>query len=159
VLPVLPARDSGFVAAVNTTSAETVGWPELIRTVASAWHALPAAQRAHAVIFTADYGEAGAISELGRPLGLPRAVSGHNSEWWWGPGNPRATTVLAVAPGPMDVQRYQAYLRTFFASVRVVATLSNAAGLHNQEYGGHLYLCTSPRAPWGRLWPALRHYS
>jgi hypothetical protein len=52
------------------------------------------------VIFTGDYGEAGAINELGRGTGLPAAVSGQNSEWWWGPGNPRATTVVAVMPGP-----------------------------------------------------------
>lgn len=159
VLPVLPARDAGFVLAVNEPAAETVGWPDLIHTVARAWHALPPGQRAHAAIFTADYGEAGAITELGRPFGLPAAVSGHNSEWWWGPGDPHATTVLAVAPGPMDVHGYQSYLRTFFGSVGVAATLTNSAGLHNQEYGGRVYVCTHPREPWGRLWPALRHYN
>ncbi|MGE5136155.1 MAG: hypothetical protein ACM32E_24990 [Gemmatimonadota bacterium] len=147
------------MAALNQTSAETVGWPELTRTVAGAWHALPPGQRAHAVIFTVDYGEAGAITELGLPLGLPAAVSGHNTEWWWGPGDPHATTVLAVAPGPMDVQGYQCYLRRFFGSVRVAATLTNPAGLRNQEYGGHVYVCTHPRRPWGQLWPALRLYS
>ena len=31
--------------------------------------------------------------------GPAHAVSGHNSQWWWGPGNPDATTVIAVAPG------------------------------------------------------------
>ena len=158
VLPVLPARDTGFVAVLNPTSAEMVGWPDLTHTVARVWRALPAGQRAQAVVFTTDYGEAGAITELGRPLGLPAAVSGHNSEWWWGPGNPHASTVVAVAPGPMDGQGYQAYLRRFFGSVRVAATLTNSAGLHNQEYGGHVYVCTHPREPWGRLWPALRHY-
>jgi hypothetical protein len=51
------------------------------------------------VIYTANYGEAGAINELGRADGLPTAVSGHNTDWWWGPGNLRATTVIVVAPG------------------------------------------------------------
>lgn len=40
------------------------------------------------------------ISELGRGTALPAAVSRQNSEWWWGPGNPRVTTIVAVAPGP-----------------------------------------------------------
>jgi hypothetical protein len=67
------------------------------------WKSLPPRQRASAVIFTGDYGEAGAINELGRGTGLPAAVSGQNSEWWWGPGNPRATmwrskTRLGVSP-------------------------------------------------------------
>jgi hypothetical protein len=88
---------------------------------------------------------------------LPTAVSGHNSEWWWGPGNPRATTVVAVVPG--DAPRYRAFLSRFFTSVRPVATLSNPAGIRNQEWDGHVYLCTGPKSPWPQLWPRMRHYS
>ena len=44
------------------------------------------------------------------------------------------------------------------ASVRVAATLSNPYGIHNQEWGGHVYVCTGPRHPWGQMWPRLRHY-
>jgi hypothetical protein len=42
--------------------------------------------------------------------------------------------------------------------VRVAATLSNPYGIHNQEWGGHVYVCTGPRESWARLWPRLRHY-
>ncbi|MGO9078797.1 MAG: ArnT family glycosyltransferase, partial [Streptosporangiaceae bacterium] len=120
VLPVLPASDAGWTAAVNPVQIETIGWPQFVATVARAWHQLPARQRASAVIFTGNYGEAGAITELGRAGRLPRAVSGQNNEWYWGPGNPRATTVLAVVqPGfPQLVTR----LRRDFARVRAVAT-------------------------------------
>jgi hypothetical protein len=158
VLPVLPAGDIAWTYKTNPTLGETVGWPQFVRTVEVAWRSLPPRQRAGAVIFAADYGEAGAINELGRGTGLPTAVSGQNSEWWWGPGNPRASTVLAVAPGPVDVTGYAGYLRQFFTSVRVVATLSNPYGLHNQEWGGHIYVCTGPRQPWAQLWPRLRNY-
>ena len=86
-------------------------------------------------------------------------MSGHNTYWWWGPGNPRATTVVAVMPGPADGGGDAAYLGQFFTSVRAVATLSNPYGLHNQEWHGHVYLCTGPRRPWGQMWPQLRSYS
>ena len=56
---------------------------------------------------------AGAINERG--TGLPTAVSGHNTYWWWRPGNPHATTVVAVARGP--VNGYAGYLRQNFAKV------------------------------------------
>jgi 4-amino-4-deoxy-L-arabinose transferase-like glycosyltransferase len=158
VLPVLPANDIGWTYKINEEPAEAVGWPELTHSVATVWHSMPASQRAHAVIFTADYGEAGAINELGRSSGLPIAVSGHNNEWFWGPGDPGATTVVAVAPGPVDVTGYGSYLGQFFGHVHVVATLSNQAGLHNQEWGGHIYVCTGLRRPWGNMWPELRHY-
>lgn len=157
VLPVLPAADIGWTSVLNASGAEQVGWPQLVQTVRTVWVSLPAAQRAHAVIYTANYGEAGAINELGRAEGLPAAVSAHNTEWWWGPGDPHATTVVAVASGKSP--RYGDYLARFFRSVRTVATLSNPAGIGNEERGGHVYLCTGPRMPWGQLWPLLRHYS
>jgi hypothetical protein len=119
---------------------------------------LPTSQRASAVIFTNNYGEASAINVLGQGTGLPQAVSGHNTYWWWGPGNPQATTVVAVMPGPEDGGGDAAFLGQFFTSVRAVATLSNPYGLHNQEWHGHVYLCTGPRHPWGQMWPQLRQY-
>jgi 4-amino-4-deoxy-L-arabinose transferase-like glycosyltransferase len=158
VVPVLPANLSGWTSAVNPVQTETIGWPELVGTVARVWHGLPAAQRAHAVIFTADYGEAGAINELGRADHLPEAVSGHNSLWFWGPGNPHATTVVVVLPGPEDGPPDLSVLRRGFARIRLVATLGNPAHITNQEKGGHVYICTDPVRSWGSLWPALRHY-
>jgi 4-amino-4-deoxy-L-arabinose transferase-like glycosyltransferase len=159
VLPVLPASDLGGTEKINAVLAESVGWPQLVGSVRTAWFSLPARQRASAVIFASNYGEASAINVLGQGTGLPQAVSGHNTYWWWGPGNPRATTVVAVMPGPMDGGGDAAYLSTFFTSVRAVATLSNPYGLHNQEWHGHVYLCTGPRHPWGQVWPELRQYS
>jgi 4-amino-4-deoxy-L-arabinose transferase-like glycosyltransferase len=158
VLPVLPPADIGGTYKVNQQLAESIGWPQLVSTVGTVWTSLPPRQRASTVIFTSNYGEAGAVSELGRGTGLPAAVSGHNTYWWWGPGNPRATTVLAVMPGPIDGTGDGAHLRQFFTSVRAVATLSNPYRIHNQEWGGHVYLCTGPRHPWAQMWPRLRNY-
>ena len=157
VLPVLPPSDVGWTQTINPVLAESAGWPQLVSTVRTVWSSLPAGQRASTVIFASNYGEASAINVLGS--GLPQAVSGHNTYWWWGPGNPRATTVLAVMPGPKDGGGDAAYLGQFFSSVRAVATLSNPYGLHNQEWGGHVYLCTGPRHPWSQIWPQLRQYS
>jgi len=156
VLPVLPMADVGWTSSLSANANEWIGWPQLVQAVQQTWISLPPAQRGDAVIFTANYGEAGAINELGRADGLPTAVSGHNTEWWWGPGNPRATTVVAVAPG--NAPGYYAFLSRFFTSVRPVATLSNPDGIHNEEYGGHIYVCTGLKSTWGQLWPQMRHY-
>jgi hypothetical protein len=158
VLPLLPASDTEWSYGVNPIPGESVGWPELVQTVHGVWASLPPPVRRHTVIFTADYGEAGAINELGPAVGLPGAVSGHNTEWWWGPGDPAATTILAVAPGPRDVTGYAGFLHTLCRSVVERATLRNEAGIHNQEWGGHVYLCTGLQRPWLATWPALRHY-
>lgn len=157
-LPVLPPSDVGWTYRLDAVSGETIGWPRLVDTVRTVWTSLPAPQRAHAVIFTADYSEAGAINELGRGTGLPTAVSGHNTDWWWGPGDPHATTVIAVTPGVETEAGAVTYLRRFFTRVRPVATLTNPDGVHNIEWHGHVFVCTGLRAPWAQVWPRLRHY-
>ncbi|WP_326656314.1 ArnT family glycosyltransferase [Streptomyces sp. NBC_00385] len=158
VLPILPPASIAWTYGISTNSGESLGWPQLVGTVNQVWTALPPQQRAGAVILAADYGEAGAINELGRGTGLPPAVSAHNTDWWWGPGNPAATTVIAVAPGPGHAPGYAAQLRRFFRHVTVAADVSNPYGVHNVEWGGHIYLCTGPRRPWAAMWPQLRHY-
>jgi hypothetical protein len=157
-LPVMPAGDIGFTAAINPVLTETVGWPQLVAQVDRAWNSLTPAQRAAGVIFTSNYGEEGSINELGRRLGLPQAVGDHNNDWWWGPGRPDAQVVLAVAPGPKDTTGYDLYLHRYFGSVVQVATITNSEHLHNQEYGGQIYICTQPARPWKQTWPELRHY-
>ncbi|MFD8145313.1 ArnT family glycosyltransferase [Streptomyces sp. NPDC059708] len=159
VLPVLPSSGVAWTYGINANSGESLGWPQLVGTVRQVWNGLPPGQRANAVIFTADYGEAGAINELGRGTGLPTAVSAHNTDWWWGPGNPDATTVVAVAPGPDHAPGYEAHLRQYFRDVRVAATLTNPYGVPNIESGGHVYICTDPVRPWGTTWPELRNYA
>jgi hypothetical protein len=66
--------------------ADMHGWDDLVRQLASASTLLSAEERGGAAIFTGNYGEAGAIERLGRSLGLPGAISGHNNYWLWGPG-------------------------------------------------------------------------
>jgi 4-amino-4-deoxy-L-arabinose transferase-like glycosyltransferase len=157
VLPVLPASHAAKTASIDPVQVETIGWPQFVGTVARVWHGLPAAQRAHAVIFTGNYGEAGAINELGRADHLPGATGGQNNDWFWGPGNPRATTVVAVVQtGYPDLD---AKLHRDFAHVRVAATITNPGHVPNQERGAHVYICTGPVRPWGQLWPSLRHYN
>src|SRR5207237_4245016 len=125
VVPVLPPGLIAWSQALNPVQVETVGWPDFLRTVSGVWHGLSPDERRHAVIFTASYGEAGAINELGGKYGLPRAVSGHNNFWWWGPGDPAATTVVAVGPGPRYARGFDTRLREVFAEDTPVARLGN----------------------------------
>jgi hypothetical protein len=160
LLPILPVADANVTNDVFPVQNQTIGWPQLVSTVHGVWFSLPAQQRAHAVIFTDDFGEAGAINELGRGQGLPTAVSGHDTEWWWGPGNPHATTVVAVTLGPGSSSRSSnvSDLHQYFRTVRLAAVMSNPWGIKNENYQGQVYICTGLRHPWSQLWPKLRHY-
>src|SRR5260370_18447368 len=74
VLPVLAAADIGWTYKVNQAMAESIGWPQLVGTVRTAWTSLPPRQRASPGIFTSNYGEASALNVLGRRPGPPEAL-------------------------------------------------------------------------------------
>jgi Dolichyl-phosphate-mannose-protein mannosyltransferase len=153
-LPVLPERDLPGSAsiALNPDLGETVGWPQFIDTISSAWHALPPSTRVHAAIFTDNYGEAGAIDVLGGGHGLPHAFSGHNGFSLWSRPRPDQTTTIVIGfNSPQQA-------RPYFTSCHAVAHISNPVHLNNDEYGEPVLRCSGLTAPWSRLWPRLRHY-
>ncbi|HZS24190.1 MAG TPA: glycosyltransferase family 39 protein [Gaiellaceae bacterium] len=150
-LPLLPARSlqGNFVMAINPDQGETVGWPRFVATVGRAWRSLPAAERARTAIFTANYGEAGAVDVLGR--GLPRAYSGHNGFSEWGTPPPRdAHAIVLGYDGPRDAA-------PAFSGCRTLARIDDRVGLSNDEQGLPVLFCR-PAASWARLWPKLTHY-
>ncbi|HEV8570985.1 MAG TPA: glycosyltransferase family 39 protein [Actinoplanes sp.] len=153
-LPLLPERDlpDSATIALNPDLGNEVGWPQFIDTISAVWHALPPATRAHAVIFTGSYSEAGAVDVLGGRDGLPHAFSGHNGFSLWDEPRPDQTTTIAIGYGsPQQVSRY-------FTGCRVVGRISNPVKLDNGEYGGPVLQCSGLTAPWAQLWPRLRHY-
>ena len=152
-LPLLPVTQlqGSAVMAVNPDQGETVGWPRFVRTVSTAWQSIPATERARTVIFTDNYGEAGAIDLLGGRLELPRAYSGHNALSEWGRPPQRATQVLLIG------YARPAYAGPYFVGCRPVGKIDNGVGLDNDEQGLPLLLCR-PAKGWAELWPKLRHY-
>ncbi len=91
VLPVLPARTyaaSGY-PALSDTGIESIGWPEYVASVRRALAPLPKG----AVVFTGNYGEAGALEWYGVPA---RVYSGHNGWADFGPPPDGAGPVVVV---------------------------------------------------------------
>lgn len=63
---------------------DQLGWASLADEVARVYRALPANEQRLTGVFAENYGQASAINILGRPLGLPVAISGHQNYWLWG---------------------------------------------------------------------------
>ena len=138
--------------AINPDQGETVGWPRFVDTVSTAWHVIPDRQRRQTAIFTANYGEAGAIDLLGRSHGLPPAYSGHNGFSQWARPSANACYALLVGySGPSNLAPY-------FHRCTKLATIDNGVGLDNDEQGLPLLLC-QPTTSWTTLWPHLTHYN
>jgi 4-amino-4-deoxy-L-arabinose transferase-like glycosyltransferase len=149
-LPVLPADrlESTSIPDLNEDAIETVGWPALVRAVAQVYDSLPARERRTAVVFTGNYGEAGAVDRFGPDYGLPRAYSGHNAYARFGvpPGSAGPVIVLGYGDPSVD-----------FTRCRRAATIDNGVGLDNEEQGGAVFVCARPRRPWAEAWEDLRH--
>jgi hypothetical protein len=112
------------------------------------YHSLPARQRRTAVVFTGNYGEAGAVDRFGPDYGLPRAYSGHNAyaRFRIPPGSVGPVIVLGYDGASVD-----------FTGCRRAATIDDGVGLDNEEQGGAVFVCSRPRRPWAEAWTDLRH--
>jgi len=75
---------------------EEIGWPELVQAAVLVRDSLPDEERARVGVLAGDYGEAGAIDLLGVTFGLPRAISGVNSYWLRGFGDPPPATLIVT---------------------------------------------------------------
>jgi hypothetical protein len=152
VLPIVPAGHVHDLPASSQHAdlGDTIGWPQLTRTVAAQDAALVHAGQPPTSIFTGYYGEAAALDVLDPASRLPPVLSGHNAYWMWGPGRASDRTVLVVdALGQ---------LRPDFASCRLLTTYHAPYQVQNDWTPIQIGVCTGPVASWRALWPHLRHY-
>lgn len=151
-MPLLPeavmARSA--LPSIRSDFADTVGWHDLVAQVAEVYDRMPPSRRSATVILTNNYGEAGAIDTYGPQLGLPTAVSGELTYYYWKPLRINGP-VIAVG---LDV----GFLSTLFNSCSTVGTASNSYGLRNQEFGAPIVVCGQPRLPLDQLWSHLKSF-
>jgi len=151
-LPILPAStlsDSPW-SGPGETQLETVGWPHLVDVVAAAYATIPAAERDHAGVFTANYGEAGAVDRFGPAHGLPRAYSGHNGYGLWGPPPPDTGPVVVVwEDGPPS---------DFFDGCKAFERITGPVSNEETDRTS-VYVCSGPINGWASAWPDLVHLS
>jgi len=126
------------------------GWEELVAEVARIYDALPAEERARTAIFANNYGEAGAINLFGPKYGLPPAISGHQTYFFWGPRGYTGEIVI-VLQGDRDELEEQ------FASVETAGEHHHPWGM--EEENNEIYLCRGLKTPLATLWPEVKHWN
>lgn len=154
-LPIAPVNSPGwaFSRRMHDDFAEQIGWPELVGEVARIYRALPADERAHAGILAFNYGEAGAVDLYGPALGLPQVISGVNSYWYRGYGDPPPTTVIVLGADEQGIARAPA------SCVRAGHS-TNRYGVRNEETREHpwIFVCRDLHTPWPQLWKHVRSF-
>lgn len=154
ILPVKPVISPGnFALRNNGDLREEVGWNELVAVVAKVRDALPPAERDNVGILTGNYGETGAIDLFGPAYSLPQAISGTNSAWLRGYGNPPPKTLIVVGLS-------RKYVESTFESCRLAGHNGNPYGIENEESRDHpdIFVCGRPREPWPEFWNDFQAY-
>jgi hypothetical protein len=147
--PVAPVNSPlwKIIVKINPEFAEMVGWQDLTAQVAAVYQSIPDADKPFTAILAGNYGEAGALDLFGREYSLPPIISGADSFWYRGYGDPPPQTVILVG-------FERGYADQLFKSCTRSGTVSNQYRVINEESLHHtgLYICTSPRKPWSEMW-------
>lgn len=154
VLPVAPLGSVWWdvVSQVNDNLKVEVGWPGVAGQVADAYHSIPADERSDAAILAASSGEVGSIDMYGPAYGLPQVISGFDSYWAFGYGDPPPKTVVVVGFGTD--------LLSYFQGCKFVAPIHMPFDVQNEETINHraIYVCHDLIWPWSELWKRFQYF-
>jgi hypothetical protein len=130
--------------------ADRFGWRELTEKVVSAYNTLTQEEKNHCAIYGQNYGEAGAVDYYGKEYGLPPAISGHNSYWFWGYGGDSVNVVIVVGGDENKAKE-------LFEEVTLFAIHSHPLAMPD-ENNIPIYIARKPKIPMKEIWNMVRFY-
>lgn len=145
-----PQEERHSLGRLPQLFADMHGWPELAGTVAGVYRKLPAEDRARACIFAQNYGQAGAIDLFGPRLGLPKAISGHNNYFLWGPRGCTGEIVIVIGDRRED-------LAPQCGSVELAAT-HTCADCMPYENNLPIWVARGLKVPVSVAWAGVKNY-
>ncbi len=148
----IPHMEHSHAAAVLPQwYSDQFGWHEIVAETAQAWNRIPLEQRADCGIFAQDYGQAGAIDFFGPRYGLPRALSGHQTYFLWGPRGYSGNCLIVVGD-------HREVLDKLFAQVEYVGTSADNPNALEKEVP--VFICKGAKfGSLDQLWPKVKRWS
>jgi hypothetical protein len=113
---------------------------------------LPDSDQAHAAILAASSGEIGSIDLYGPAYGLPRVISGFNSYWQNGYGDPPPQTLIVLGFPPSLLENFQDC--TFIAPITMPFNIQNEETINHRA----IYVCHNLRQPWPEFWQHFQYF-
>jgi hypothetical protein len=115
----VPKTERSFVGeTLPQYYADEFPWPGMVAAVARVYHSLSPEEKERTAIFANNYGQAAAVDFFGPQYGLPKAISGHQNYFFWGPRHYTGEIIIVLG----DTEESA---RDDFDSVTVAATLDN----------------------------------
>ena len=131
--------------------ADMFGWEEMTAAVAQVYNSLPPEERAKCAIYANNFGEAGAIDLLGKKYNLPKAISGHQNYYLWGPRDYTGEIVITIGERLEDVSKS-------FNQIEQAATVTHEYAIPH-ENNLPIFICRQPKRPLKEIWPDTKCFS
>jgi hypothetical protein len=142
-----PQLETGTTAPLPQYFADMLDWRHKADLLAAAYLSLPPAERAQAVIYAKNYGDASAVT-IYRP-DVPPAISGHQNYFFWGPRGYTGSVMIIYGDD-------RPTLESEFDSVQVFARDTNPWVEPYER--GPVYICRGLHGSLQTLWPKVKFW-
>ena len=166
VIPILPAEtyirysnalrfappriENNRLGPLPQLYADQFGWDEMAAVVGRVYNNLPPEVRVKTAIFGQNYGQAGAIDFFGPKYGLPKALSGHQNYFLWGPRGYTGESMIVLDDRPEVLGR-------IFDHVEKAGRVEHPYSMPYQHFD--VFYCRGMKRPLSELWPNLKHWN
>lgn len=145
-----PKTEVGHQGVLPQHYGDQFGWREMTAKVAEVYHSLPPEEREKATIFAGNYGEAGAIDLFGSQYNLPKAISGHQSYYLWGPRNYDGSVIIFLQA---EKQELEEICQSVEERTRVGVPLAM------REENFNILICRGLKTPPPEFWTRAKHWN
>ena len=145
-----PKTEVGFDSVLPQHFADRFGWEEMAAKTADVYYSLPPEEREKAAILGDNYGDAGAIDFFGKKYGLPRAISGHQSYFVWGPRDYDGSVIIILGGEKEDAEEN-------CGSVEERDLVGHTYAMSYERF--HILVCRDRKEPLSEFWPKLKHWN
>ena len=145
-----PKTETAALGELPQHFADMHGWKEMAQATANAFNRLTPEEKKKCAIFGQNYGQAAAIDFYGPALGLPKAISGHQNYYLWGPRGATGEVMIVLDD---DAPR----LRELFTHVEE-AGVFRAPYVMPYENDRPIHICRGLKMPMSELWPQIKKW-
>jgi len=135
--------EDGSIHSLPQDYADMLGWEELTSLTNKAYQMIE--DKRASFIYCENYGQAGAITVIGKKYSLPEAISFHESFKYWYPEefDPDITSMVYINDDPGED------VKALFAKIVLVGRISDSDA---REVGTGVYLCQDPVVSFNKFW-------
>lgn len=145
-----PKSEVAHDSPLQQIFSDQFGWREMVEKTAQVYNELPPDERTKAGIFASNYGEAGAIDFFGAAYGLPKAISGHQSYFLWGPRDYTGEVLIVLGSKKEDAEKN-------CESVEEKLEVNHPLSPSYEKY--KILVCRKTKKPLPEIWQSLKHWN